>query len=222
MHMPALEKKMDRQMQSVDLAFNFDGEQPLTTTCNESNMLVSLDVLSLLQSIDWEGFESNVIEGLYIAVQKFHTNFQDVPGTRAFQLAICTSIQHRKTSFDFETRQHALEHLRDRHSYLREFGDEAMEENASLAYNPSQADFKFWGFYTIEHPELNTLQDLSFDDRDQQSAIEQYIAICLQRVIQRATEMNAFEKLPHEDELWVGYSSPVSWYDHVKNIFAKI
>ena len=184
-----------------------------------SDSLNSEDVV-LLKSICWTKFENNVVEGIYKSILKFNSTFGTIPPITVYQMAICTSIQACGTSIDFETRDHALEHLQHRISIFRESGHTASsEENAKLLYNPNQADFKYWGFHNISHPELEPLRRLNLDDKALTNAAEEYIEMSLLRVVQRLLDENTLADLPQDEAIWVGISSPRSWYDHVQKLF---
>ena len=135
---------------------------------------------------------------------KYNQLYTEFPDEKVYQVSIWTDPQAQITAVNFETKEHAAEHMKNWPRFLK-----------AKDYNGDPADFKHKEFLLGKHPEIESIDDLDYQFKTHRYAADARISTSLRKVVKRILNLKILENLPREDELWVGINSPHDWYDHV-------
>lgn len=167
--------------------------------------------------IDWQQYEYAVETLVQIAVTRYKALYGVEISELAYQMSIWTDAPSGITYIGFETKQHAQEQISKEIMFFRNQQLQEAELIArSIPYNTNPADFLYKEFEATEHPDLIEATKYSFDDEKYKRMMETRLNKSLLRVRDRLLRQGLLTGLPVEEQLWVGVSSPQSWYDYVK------
>src|ERR1043166_1785409 len=174
----------------------------------------------MVESVDWSVYEIDVYKAMQEAVRKYRRLYASSEITEmVFQISIWTDGSAGVTAVNFETRRHAEDTIKEWEEIFRaEAWEQVVRDTESSEYEGNPASFKYKEFYKIIHPELALLRSGRGFDADRAKAIDRRIEESLLRVVDRIIESGILKELPSEEEIWIGISSPLDWYDHVRKI----
>ena len=96
----------------------------------------------------------------------------------------------------------------------REKGDEETAKGVEeLGFCPNPADFKYYRFYEVYHPELASLRGLDFSDAEQDKAAFEWVERHLEEVVEKLVKEGVFTFENREEVIRIGINSPYDWFD---------
>jgi len=164
-----------------------------------------------LKAADWERYKERVEEAVRHAVQKFRQEHPDEP---VFTISILTDPQAQWTCVSFDTKEHSLECIRKETQYWREKGrKDVVRGLEEQGFNANPADFKYYRFYEVYHPELASLRGLDFSDAEQDKAAFEWVEKHLEEVVEKLVKEGVFTFENREEVIRIGINSPYDWFD---------
>jgi len=164
-----------------------------------------------LEAADWELYKKRVEEAIRHAVWKFRQEHPDEP---VFTISILTDPQAQWTCISFDTKEHALQYIQEVAQYWREKGNEETAKGLEeLGFCPNPADFKYYRFYEVYHPELASFRGLNFADEEQDRAAFAWVEKHLEEVVAKLVEEGVFTFENREEVVRIGINSPYDWFD---------
>jgi hypothetical protein len=175
--------------------------------------------VTLVQSIDnfdWSIYEDEVINAAKQAVDNYCFLFASALEERVYQVALWTDAHTLTTAVSFETKDHAKAFVEKWAQYWRNEGDdEIARELEDQGYTTNPANFKHRQFFSVEHLSLDFIKAGDNLDNDFRRLVEAHMEASLLNVVKTLLAEGMLDKLPQEDGVWIGISSPTDWYSHV-------
>jgi len=166
--------------------------------------------------IDWQLYEQQVLSLFDEAVDAYVAEHGGREDSRIFQISLWTDPQMFVSAVNFETRDHGVEINDKSIKYFEQHGREGLADQLrAQGYNDNPADFLYPEFRTTEHTELCDAAEAGHITSDVADPI---IESTLLRIVNSAQFKEIARRLPRESQVWVGISSPVHWYDHVRHV----
>jgi len=164
--------------------------------------------------IDWKLYEQQVLSLLEEAIEAYVSEHGEE--ALVFQISIWTDPQMFVSAVNFETRDHGLQENEKGIKYFEQHGRAALAEQLrAQGYNDNPADFLYPEFRTTEHTFLCDAGEAGHLTADVADPI---IEATLMSIVDSSEFKNLIKRLPREPQIWVGISSPVHWYDHVRRV----
>ena len=134
-----------------------------------------------------------------------------------YQISIWTDLQSAISCVNFETKENALKTIARSVQFWIGHGnyDEA-ERLRELVVNGNPADFKYARIFEGKHSSLKTILDAVDINHDIQNELELILEKHLLEMIDVFVKEPVFLELPKEDDVYIGVSSPLDWYDDVR------
>jgi hypothetical protein len=173
----------------------------------------------VLSQINWTKYEENVLATVQKAIAKYCKRYAKSEDNQIYQVSIWTDPQVAQTSISFETKAHARQELLTKiQFFIKEKLPKEAKQLETLGYNTNPADFRFPCFQTKVHRELDTLTELDYTNATTSTAVDARLETSLSRVAKQIIDAKILDKLPREETIFLGVSSPRDWYDHVVKV----